>query len=157
MIDGADKLLMEHRDQQVDWAAKRIAEFIVRRIRKVVAMVKQDLILLDDVWYFGRLIRRGATFKQQESSRDWYELWENDGGILMHCPAVKIHFTAITNSLFVKQYADAPKEINEVLVTSTNTGSPKLLADECLCEHWWWRSTGFMFCPECGKQLRASA
>ncbi len=107
-------------------------------------MVKQDLILLDDVWYFGRLIRRGATFKQQESSRDWYELWENDGGILMHCPAVK-------------QYADAPKEINEVLVTSTNTGSPKLLADECLCEHWWWRSTGFIFCPECGKKLRADA
>ena len=26
MIDGADKLLMEHRDRQVDLAAKRIAE-----------------------------------------------------------------------------------------------------------------------------------
>jgi len=26
MIDGSDKLLMEHRDRQVDWAAKRIAE-----------------------------------------------------------------------------------------------------------------------------------
>jgi hypothetical protein len=26
MIDGSDKLLMEHRNRQVDWAAKRIAE-----------------------------------------------------------------------------------------------------------------------------------
>jgi transposase-like protein len=26
MIDGADKLLMEHRDRQVEWAAKYITE-----------------------------------------------------------------------------------------------------------------------------------
>ena len=83
-------------------------------------MVTQDLILLKDVFYFGRWIRRGATFKQQVCSRDWYELWENDGGILMHCPAVKIHFTSVSSEFFVKQYDGAPKEIFEARITSTN-------------------------------------
>ena len=32
------------------------------------------------------------------------ELWENEGGILMHCPAVTLHFTSVTEAYFVKQY-----------------------------------------------------
>jgi len=66
---------------------------------------KQDLILLKDVCYFGRWIRRGATFKPENGTRDWYVLWENRDGIIMHCPAVRLHYTAVTEEYFVKQYA----------------------------------------------------
>ncbi|MDD5006390.1 MAG: hypothetical protein PHS33_07850 [Candidatus Omnitrophica bacterium] len=52
---------------------------------------------------------------------------------------------------------DARQDKGSAEQQADNTGSPKLLADKCLCEHWWWRSTGFMFCPTCGKQLRAGA
>jgi len=63
----------------------------------------QDVILLKDVNYFGRTIRRGSTFKKIDA--DWYVLWENRDGIVMHCPAVKLHFTSISEDCFVKQYA----------------------------------------------------
>lgn len=66
---------------------------------------RQDLILLKDVCYFGRWIRRGATFKPEANTRDWFVLWENRCGIIMHCPAVRLHFTAVTEEYFVKQYA----------------------------------------------------
>jgi hypothetical protein len=67
-------------------------------------MVNQDLILLRNVNYFGRIIRKGSTFKKSDSSNDYYDLWENNGGILMHCPAIKIHFTSVNEKFFVKQY-----------------------------------------------------
>lgn len=63
----------------------------------------QNLILLQDVDYFGRTIRRGATFKKVDS--DWYVLWENNKGIVHHCPTVKLHFTSVSEGYFVKQYA----------------------------------------------------
>lgn len=63
----------------------------------------QDLILTKDIDYFGRTIRRGATFKKVDS--DWYVLWENNDDIIMHCPAVKLHYTCVKEDYFVKQYA----------------------------------------------------
>ena len=60
-------------------------------------MVKQDLILIKDVDYFGKIIRKGSTFKQAGASKDWFDLWYNDQGILMHCPSIRIHFTTINN------------------------------------------------------------
>lgn len=63
-----------------------------------------DLILLKTVNYFGRTIRRGSTFKREESNKDWYTLYENRDGIIMHCPTVRIHFTSVTDSYFVEQY-----------------------------------------------------
>ena len=67
--------------------------------------IQKDLILLKDVKYFGRIIKRGSTFKRLQNDIDWYVLWENDNGILMHCPAIKLHFTSsISNEYFVMQY-----------------------------------------------------
>lgn len=65
-------------------------------------MIEKDLILLKDVNFFGRIVKRGSTFKKVDS--DWYCLWENDKGILMHCPSIKIHFTSVNEEYFVKQY-----------------------------------------------------
>lgn len=62
----------------------------------------RDLILLKDVLYFGRILKRGSTFKQV--SKDWYVLWENKDGIIMHCPAIRLHFTCISEEYFVEQY-----------------------------------------------------
>ena len=72
----------------------------------------RDMILLRDVNYFGRVIRRGATFKQASTdSKDWYNLYENNNGVIMHCPSVKLHFTSLTNEFFVEQYSDeSPKK-----------------------------------------------
>lgn len=61
-----------------------------------------DLILTKDVNFFGRTIRRGSVFKPEGA--DWYILWENKNGIIMHCPAIKIHFTSIRDEYFVKMY-----------------------------------------------------
>lgn len=62
----------------------------------------KDLILLKDVNYFGRIIRRGSTFKKADA--DWYVLWENSGGIIMHCPAIKLHYTSVDCEYFIEQY-----------------------------------------------------
>ena len=67
-------------------------------------VVQQDYILLKDVNYFGRLIKKGSTFKETRTSNDYYELWENNKGILMHCPAVTIHFSSLNEEYFIKQY-----------------------------------------------------
>jgi hypothetical protein len=64
--------------------------------------MSNDLVLLQDIDYFGRKIKRGSTFKKADS--DWYVLWENNDGIIMHCPAVKLHFTSVNPEYFVKQY-----------------------------------------------------
>jgi len=71
--------------------------------------IKQDLILLKNVNYFGRKIQKGSTFKMDNNTKDLYTLWENNKGILMHCPAVKIHFTSINDEYFVKQYENGEK------------------------------------------------
>jgi hypothetical protein len=68
-------------------------------------MVKQDLVLIKDVDYFGNIIRRGSTFKQSGTSKDWFDLWHNDRGILMHNPSIRIHITSVNEEYFVKQYA----------------------------------------------------
>lgn len=69
--------------------------------------VKQDFVLLKEVNYFGRTIRRGTTFKLCKNTGDMYEMWENDRGILMHCPAIRLHFTIldVNEEYFVRQYA----------------------------------------------------
>ena len=71
--------------------------------RRVLGARKmQDLILVKDINYFGRTIKRGSTFKKDDS--DWYVLWENNNGIIMHCPAIQLHFTSVNSDYFVIQY-----------------------------------------------------
>ena len=90
--------------------------------------IPQDLILIKDVNYFGRTIKKGSTFKKLQHSEDWYVLWENNRGILMHCPAIKIHFTSITEEYFIKQWECAKSNNNEAPLTIDNSRSIK-----CLC------------------------
>lgn len=77
-------------------------------------VVSQDLILLKDVNYFGRIIRRGSTFKSVD--KDWYVLYENNNGIIMHCPSIKIHFTSINSEYFVKQYESFNEDKDDELL-----------------------------------------
>ena len=69
-------------------------------------MVGKDLILLKDVNYFGRVIKKGSTFKKCETNNDYYYLFENKDGILMECPDIRIHFTMKNREYFIEQYGE---------------------------------------------------
>ncbi len=68
-------------------------------------MITKDYVLVKDVNYFGRVIKRGSTFKQYEGDKDWFRLFEIDNGILMECPGIKLHFTSFNNDYFVRLYS----------------------------------------------------
>lgn len=72
-------------------------------------VINKDIILLKDVDYFGRKIHKGSTFKKC-SNIDYYQLYENNNGIIMHCPTVMLHFTLVIDGIekgyFVEQYSD---------------------------------------------------
>jgi hypothetical protein len=93
-------------------------------------MQAQDLILVRDVNYFGRVIRQGSTFKKVDSDR--YCLWENRGGIIMHCPTVELHFTSVNEEYFVKQYedrSDRPADIAVAAAGEPSRDKPASLLD----------------------------
>ena len=78
---------------------------IVEAMPEKPSPILKDLILLKDVNYFRRIIKRGSTFKRlQFDDKDWYVLWENNNGILMHCQAIRLHYTSIKEDCFVTQY-----------------------------------------------------
>lgn len=72
------------------------------------SIIQKDIILLRDIDYFGRKIRKGSTFKK--SSNDFYQLYENNNGIIMHCPSIMLHFTLVIDGIkkgyFVEQYSE---------------------------------------------------
>lgn len=72
-------------------------------------VINKDIILLKDIDYFGRKIRKGSTFKKC-SNIDYYQLYENNNGIIMHCPTVMLHFTLVIDGIekgyFIEQYSD---------------------------------------------------
>ena len=69
---------------------------------------QKDIILLKDIDYFGRKIRKGSTFKRCVTNSDFYQLYENNGRIIMHCPSIELHFTIIIDGIktgyFIEQY-----------------------------------------------------
>jgi hypothetical protein len=90
----------------------------------------KDLVLTRTVCYFGRIIRRGSVFKKV--SGDWYILTENDGGIVMECPAVKLHFTSVDKDYFVEMYGEEKvrqEKNNDAPITPANSSSDAIFAE----------------------------
>jgi len=72
------------------------------------AVFAGDLVLIRDVDYFGRDIRRGSIFRLVSGTKDMYRLYENKDGIVMECPAIQVHFSSVRASHFQEVFQNKP-------------------------------------------------
>jgi len=61
----------------------------------------EQVVLLKDVNYFGKIIRRGSFFRRIDN--DWLELWDNVNGNFVRCPTIVIHIANINEDYFVNK------------------------------------------------------
>jgi len=88
------------------------------------AVFAGDLVLIRDVDYFGRDIRRGSIFRLVSGTNDRYRLYENKDGVVMECPAVQVHFSSVHASHFQEVFQSFAPVRAESAVTVVQQAQP---------------------------------